>query len=59
MNAYLAHVLGISRVLFFLPVYTGICRVAASRDGARSLATLNEAAHLRLDLPLAPPAPTG
>ena len=47
INAYVGHVLGIERPLWFEPLYTGISRLAASRTGARSLVTLNEAAHLR------------
>lgn len=47
INAYLAHVLGIDRLLFFEPGYTSISRVAASRTGARSVVSLNELAHLR------------
>jgi 2,3-bisphosphoglycerate-dependent phosphoglycerate mutase len=47
INAYLAHLLGIDRLLFFEPGYTSISRVAASRNGARSLVSLNELAHLR------------
>jgi probable phosphoglycerate mutase len=47
INAYLAHVLGIDRPLWFEPKYTSIHRVLASRRGDRSLETLNEVAHLR------------
>lgn len=47
INAYVGHILGIDRPLWFEPFYTGISRVAASRTGARSLVTLNEVAHLR------------
>lgn len=48
INQYLAHVLGIQTQLgFFYPQYTSIHRVIASREGLRSLATLNEVAHLR------------
>lgn len=47
INAYAAHVLGIDDVLFFLPEYTSISRVLAASDGTRSIATLNESAHLR------------
>ena len=47
INAYLAHVLGIDRLLFFEPGYTSISRVAASRGGHRSVVSLNELAHLR------------
>ncbi len=47
INAYLAHILGIDRPLWFEPKYTSIHRVMASRRGDRSLQTLNETAHLR------------
>jgi probable phosphoglycerate mutase len=48
INQYLAHVLGIETQLgFFYPQYTSIHRVTASRNGLRSLTTLNEVAHLR------------
>ncbi len=47
INAYLAHILGIDRALWFEPKYTSIHRVLASRRGDRSLETLNETAHLR------------
>ena len=57
INAYIGHILGIERPLWFEPVYTGITRVAASRQGARSLVTLNEAAHLRHDVRTTSPRP--
>jgi probable phosphoglycerate mutase len=47
INAYAAHVLGIDDPLFFLPTYTSISRVLAASSGERSIASLNEAAHLR------------
>ncbi|MFM8994359.1 MAG: histidine phosphatase family protein [Actinomycetota bacterium] len=48
INQYLAHILGIQTQLgFFYPHYTSIHRVIASREGLRTLATLNEIAHLR------------
>jgi 2,3-bisphosphoglycerate-dependent phosphoglycerate mutase len=47
INAYVGHVLGLARHTFFLPDYTSINRVAASRGGVRSLLRLNEVAHLR------------
>ena len=47
INAYLAHILGIDRPLWFEPKYTSVHRVLASRRGDRSLETLNEIAHLR------------
>jgi probable phosphoglycerate mutase len=47
INAYAAEVLGIDRLLFFEPRYASVNRVAASRDGVRSIVSLNETAHLR------------
>jgi probable phosphoglycerate mutase len=47
INVYLADVLGIDRLLWFDPVYTSVSRVKVSRDGIRSLTTLNETAHLQ------------
>jgi 2,3-bisphosphoglycerate-dependent phosphoglycerate mutase len=47
INAYIGHILEISRPLWFEPFYTSIHRVAASRAGARSVVSLNEVAHLR------------
>ena len=47
INAYAGHVLGITRPLWFEPVYASITRVAASRSGVRSITSLNETAHLR------------
>ena len=46
VNVYLAHVLGMHRLLWFHPEYTSISRVHASRDGVRSIASVNETAHL-------------
>jgi probable phosphoglycerate mutase len=46
VNCALASILGIDRYLWFEPKYTSISRVVASRSGVRSLATLNEHAHL-------------
>lgn len=46
INVYLAAVLGLDRHLWFEPAYTSISRVRAARSGPRSLATLNETAHL-------------
>ncbi|MBM3670875.1 MAG: histidine phosphatase family protein [Actinobacteria bacterium] len=46
INVFLAHVLGIDRLLWFHPEYTSISRVHASRAGPRSVATINETAHL-------------
>jgi probable phosphoglycerate mutase len=48
INQYLAHILGIRTQLgFFYPQYASIHRVIASREGLRTVATLNEIAHLR------------
>ncbi len=47
VNAYAAHVLGLADTLFFLPAYTSISRVLANADGLRSIASLNETAHVR------------
>jgi len=47
INAYLGHVAGIERPLWFEPAYASISRVAASRSGVRSIVSVNETAHLR------------
>jgi broad specificity phosphatase PhoE len=46
INVYLAAVLGLDRHLWFEPHYTSISRVHAARSGPRSVATVNETAHL-------------
>jgi probable phosphoglycerate mutase len=46
INVYLAHVLGIAKILWFHPEYTSISRVRAASTGERSVGTLNETAHL-------------
>jgi len=46
INLYLGRILGVDRHLWFEPGYTSISRVAASRDGHRTIVTLNETAHL-------------
>ncbi len=46
INVYLAAILGIDRHLWFDPEYTSISRVRASRNGTRSVASVNESAHL-------------
>jgi probable phosphoglycerate mutase len=46
INLYLGRLLGIDRHLWFEPGYTSISRVAASRDGHRTIVTVNETAHL-------------
>jgi probable phosphoglycerate mutase len=47
INAYLSALLGLDRLMFFVPDYTSVSRVRASRSGPRSLVSLNETAHLR------------
>jgi probable phosphoglycerate mutase len=47
INAYLSAVLGLDKLMFFVPDYTSVSRVRASRSGPRSLVSLNETAHLR------------
>jgi 2,3-bisphosphoglycerate-dependent phosphoglycerate mutase len=48
INAYLTHVLHLDDPSgFFYPNYTSIHRVAAARNGARTVLSLNETAHLR------------
>ena len=46
INVALAVVLGLDRHLWFEPHYTSLSRMVASRTGVRSLASLNERAHL-------------
>jgi probable phosphoglycerate mutase len=46
INLYLGRILGVDRHLWFEPGYTSISRVAASRDGHRTIVALNETAHL-------------
>lgn len=46
INVYLAAVLGLDRHLWFEPGYTSVNRIHASRSGTRSVATVNETAHL-------------
>ena len=48
INGYVSHVLGLTgKRGFFYPNYTSINRIAASRDGTRSVVTINETSHLR------------
>jgi probable phosphoglycerate mutase len=47
INVYLAHILGIDRLLWFEPAYTSVSRVVAARSGQRSVVSVNETAHLR------------
>ena len=46
INVALAIVLGLEQPLWFDPHYTSLSRILASRTGVRSLASLNERAHL-------------
>ncbi len=46
INVYLAALLGLDRHLWFHPEYTSVSRIAAARTGERSVASLNETAHL-------------
>ncbi len=53
VNVIVAAVLGLGPRMVFLPAYTSITRVLVASSGQRSLATLNETAHLRVaDIPL-------
>jgi probable phosphoglycerate mutase len=47
INVAFALVLGIDRHLWFEPHYTSLSRMVAARTGERSLASINEHAHLR------------
>jgi probable phosphoglycerate mutase len=47
INAYIASILGLDRVIFFGPGYTSVNRVLASSAGMRGVGSLNELAHLR------------
>jgi probable phosphoglycerate mutase len=61
INAYLATVLGLDRLLFFSPDYTSINRVLIGA-GVRSIGTVNETPHLREPSPAAgghPGSPAG
>ncbi len=46
INVALASIIGIDRLLWFDPHYTSVSRVVASRDGVRSVESLNECSHL-------------
>ncbi|MEC8998841.1 MAG: histidine phosphatase family protein [Actinomycetota bacterium] len=48
VSAYLSHVLGVDRVLFYEAHYTSVCRVAASSAGHRSVRSINELGHLQV-----------
>lgn len=49
INVALAIILGIDRLLWFDPYYTSVSRVVASREGVRSVVSLNERAHLEAE----------
>jgi broad specificity phosphatase PhoE len=46
VNVALASVLNLERELWFDPGYTSISRIVASRSGVRSVASVNDRAHL-------------
>jgi probable phosphoglycerate mutase len=46
INVALGSVLGVEQPLWFEPGYTSLSRMLASRNGIRSIASLNELAHL-------------
>lgn len=46
-NAYLGHVLGQDRAIWFAPAYCSLSRVGAARDGRRGVVSLNETGHVR------------
>lgn len=46
-NAYLGHLLGQQRAIWFAPTYCSLSRVGAARDGRRGLISLNETGHVR------------
>lgn len=47
INVWASHILGISRRLFFEPVYTSVHRFLCAGTGERNIVSLNETAHLR------------
>jgi probable phosphoglycerate mutase len=47
INAWAAHVLSLEALFFFDPLYTSVSRFLAAGSGERSVASLNETAHLR------------
>ncbi len=48
IGAYMAHLLGIDRILFYEAIYTSVNRVLAASTGERSVVSLNEIAHLKV-----------
>jgi len=51
VNLYLGYLLGIDRAIWTAPGHAAISRVLAGRDGRRTVASLNETAHLLVDDP--------
>jgi broad specificity phosphatase PhoE len=47
INAYAGHVLGQERSIWFGPAYGSLNRIAAARNGRRSVVSLNETGHIR------------
>ena len=48
VSAYLSHLLGIGRVMFYEAHYTSVARVAAASAGHRSVRSMNELGHLQV-----------
>src|SRR4029450_4244388 len=48
VNVIVAAVVGVGPAMLFLPGYTSVSRVLVASTGERSLASLNELAHLRV-----------
>jgi probable phosphoglycerate mutase len=48
INVAVSAVLGLGYGMFFLPGYTSVSRVLVASSGERSVASLNETAHLRV-----------
>ena len=46
-NAYLGHVLGQERSIWYAPAYCSVSRVGAARDGRRGIVSINETGHVR------------
>ncbi|MWA03220.1 histidine phosphatase family protein [Actinomadura sp. LD22] len=51
INAYVGSVIGVERLVFHRPAYTGMTRLLISRQGVGSLQSLNESAHLCMPQP--------
>ena len=58
INVALGSVLGVEQPLWFEPGYTSLSRMLASRTGIRSVASLNELAHLTATRRTRPETPT-